>query len=143
MVSLEPITVDNVEECLRLTLMEPQREFIASNAYSLCEAYALTNHELYTPMPFAIYHEDRMVGFVMAIYQPQDANDPEDDEDVYYLARIMIDQAYQGRGYGKAALQQDDRTDQDLSPRSRNVYCTVQQSRKPTCLLLVQIPWLS
>ena len=106
MVSLEPITVDNFEECIRLTLTEPQREFIASNAYSLCEAYALTNHELYTPMPFAIYHEDRMVGFVMAIYQPQDANDPEDDEDVYYLARIMIDQAYQGRGYGKAALQQ-------------------------------------
>jgi len=105
MVTLERITADNFEECISLTLTERQRDFIASNAYSLCEAYALTNHELYTPMPYVIYHGDRMVGFTMAIYQPKDYNDPEDDEDVYYLARIMIDQQYQGRGYGKAALQ--------------------------------------
>jgi diamine N-acetyltransferase len=105
LVTLERITADNFEECIGLTLTERQREFIASNAYSLCEAYALTNHDLHTPMPYAIYHEDRMVGFVMAVYQPKDENDPEDDEDVYYLARIMIDKTYQGRGYGKAALQ--------------------------------------
>ncbi|MDI9459468.1 MAG: GNAT family N-acetyltransferase [Bacillota bacterium] len=105
MVRLEPITADNFEECISLTLTERQREFIASNAYSLCEAYALTNHQLYTPMPYAIYHEDKMVGFAMAVYQPKDDDDREDDEDVYYLARIMVDKAYQGRGLGKAALQ--------------------------------------
>lgn len=35
---------------------------------------------------------------------PIDVNDPDDDENVYYLSRIMIDKKYQGRGYGRAAL---------------------------------------
>lgn len=104
MITLEKITEDNFEECISLTLFEQQRTFIASNAYSLCEAYALTNHELYIPMPYAIYYEDIMVGFIMVVYQPIDLNDPDDDENVYYLSRIMIDKKYQGLGYGKVAL---------------------------------------
>mgnify|MGYP000471455850 FL=1 len=106
MISLRKITEDNFEECISLAVTEQQREFIASNAYSLCEAYALTNHELYVPMPYAIYNDDTMVGFAMAVYQPMDPDDPDDDENVYYLSRIMIDKKYQGLEYGKAALRE-------------------------------------
>ncbi len=104
MITLRPITIDNFEDCIRLTVSEQQRAFIASNAYSLCEAYALTNHGLYVPMPYAIYHNDALIGFTLVVYQPIDVNDPDDDENVYYLSRIMIDKKYQGRGYGRAAL---------------------------------------
>lgn len=104
MIRLEKITVDNFEMCINLSLSEQQRTFIASNAYSLCEAYAETNHPLYIPMPYAIYYGNDMVGFLMYTYQPIDVNDPEDDENIYYLSRIMIDKKYQGLGYGKLGL---------------------------------------
>lgn len=104
MITLEKITEDNFEECLSLSVTEKQKEFIASNAYSLCEAYALTNHKFYIPLPLAIYDNHKMVGFTFIVYQPIDKDNPLDDEDVYYLARIMIDKKYQGNGYGKLAL---------------------------------------
>ena len=47
-----------------------------------------------------------MVGFVLSIFQPSDEQDPEDDESVFYLARMMIDRRFQGRGYGRQAMLQ-------------------------------------
>ncbi len=55
-------------------------------------------------MPYAIYNDDIMVGFIMAVYQPIDEDDPEDDESVYFLPRLMIDKRYQGNGYGREAM---------------------------------------
>lgn len=104
MIKLESITVDNFEECLRLRVNDSQSKYIASNAYSLAEAYALTNHKLYKSITYAIYNDNVMIGFIFVIYQPIDKDDLSDDEDVYYLARIMIDYKYQGKGYGKKAL---------------------------------------
>lgn len=104
MIRLKDITEDNFEECINLRVSEEQSKFIASNAYSLCEAYALTNHEFYVPLPYAIYYKKTMIGFTMFVYQPMDDDDPHDDEDIYYLSRIMIDKKYQGLGYGKLAL---------------------------------------
>lgn len=104
MITFEKITLDNFEECIQLQVSLDQKEFIASNAYSLSEAFALTNHPNNIPIAYAIYSGKTMIGFVFAIYQPIDENDYEDDEDVYYLARIMIDKNYQGKGYGKEAL---------------------------------------
>jgi len=103
LIRLEKITIDNFEDCLRLTVNDEQKEFIASNAYSLAEAYALCNHHSYVPLPLAIYARDMMVGFAFVIYEPKDDDDP-DDEDVYYLARFMIGKKYQNNGYGRSAL---------------------------------------
>jgi len=104
MIELKKITTENFEECISLSLTEEQRKYVASNAYSLSEAYATLNEGKYIPMPYAIYNDDTMVGFIMAEYQPIDEDDPEDDENVYYLARLMIDKRYQGNGYGKEAM---------------------------------------
>lgn len=87
-----------------LRLTGKHQEYIASNAYSLAEAYVIESDGINRAMPYAIYNDDIMVGFVMAVYQPIDINDPEDDEDAYYLARLMIDKKYQGKGYGKEAM---------------------------------------
>lgn len=104
MITFKKITADNFEDCLRLSVTDEQKVFVASNAYSLAEAYALTNHPLYVPLPLGIYVDDTMVGFVMVNYEPIDKNNPDDYEDIYYLARMMIDKRYQGKGYGKEAL---------------------------------------
>lgn len=89
-VSFREITQDNFFECMRLSVREDQ-PFVASNAFSVAESkifpYWITK---------AIYHEDKMVGFLMYT--------KDFDKNELYLCRFMIDQKYQGKGYGKAAL---------------------------------------
>ena len=52
-------------------------------------------------MPYAIYNEDIMVGFIMLSYNEA----KEDcDENNYYIWRLMIGEEYQGKGYGKESM---------------------------------------
>ena len=104
MIELKKITEDNFKECISLDLTVEQGEYIATNAYSLSEAYAINNDGINTAMPYAIYSDNEMVGFVMAEYQPIDENDPDDNENIYYLSRLMIDKRFQGKGYGKKGM---------------------------------------
>ena len=105
MISLRIIDEENFVKCISLKLTIEQQEHIASNCYSLAEAYAMRN-SLSIPIPYAVYFEEDIVGFVMFEYQPFIENNPEFDEAVFYISRMMIDKKYQGKGYGREALQQ-------------------------------------
>ena len=88
---LKEIDKENWEECIELKVAKDQESFVASNAYSLLQANY--NEGLY---PFAIYDNETMVGFVM--YEKDDiAQD-------MGMCRLMIDEKYQNKGYGKAAI---------------------------------------
>ena len=101
MIELKKITFDNFDECIKLETTEEQKSFVATNIRSLAQAYvALTNNDC-IPMPFAIYHNDIMVGFIMLSYAKADETV---DEDAYWVWRLMIDKSYQGKGYGKGAM---------------------------------------
>ena len=102
MVELRKITYDNFNKCIKLEPNEEQKNYVASNIYSIAEAYvALTNNEC-IPMPYALYNDDIMVGFIMLSYGEDDKNK---DENVYGIWRFMIDKKYQGKGYGKEAME--------------------------------------
>jgi len=92
-VSLRPVTPENVYEVLRLRVTKEQEQFVADNARSLAEA-------AYNPFawPRAIYADETPVGFVM-LY-----DDPHTPE--YFLWRLLIDQRYQRLGLGRQAIQQ-------------------------------------
>jgi diamine N-acetyltransferase len=104
MVEFRKITYDNLEECTKLKLHPEQENFLASNLYSLAEAYVsitIEGENSYTT-PYAIYAEDKMVGFILLDYYP------EDDifgENAYHIWRLMIDKDQQGKGYGKMAIE--------------------------------------
>jgi len=92
MVKLKEITADNYDDCLKLEVSDGQKNFVASNMYSLAQAWVFYN----TAYPFAIYAGDEMVGFIMmGYYKPKG---------VYNIWRFMIDKRFQNKGYGKAAL---------------------------------------
>ena len=91
MVEFKEITTDNYNECLKLEVSDNQKNFVASNMYSLAQAWVF--HE--NAYPFAIYADNKMVGFIMMGYKP---------EGIYNIWRLMIDKRFQGKGYGKAAL---------------------------------------
>ncbi|HJP32532.1 MAG TPA: bifunctional GNAT family N-acetyltransferase/class I SAM-dependent methyltransferase [Candidatus Latescibacteria bacterium] len=92
-ISLRPVTGDNVDSIINLsdTLRGIQGRIVAPNATSLAEAY--TNHHAW---PRGIYAGDTAVGFLMLKENPDIAE--------YFLWRLMIGGEYQGKGYGRRAV---------------------------------------
>ncbi|MDR2976780.1 MAG: GNAT family N-acetyltransferase [Streptococcaceae bacterium] len=94
MTKLRKIDAENYWECLNLKVAEQQSTFVAPNSVSLAEAWVFSEEA----RPFAIYSDDgQMIGFVMLACYPEK---PE-----FVIWRFMIDQRFQGQGYGKSALQ--------------------------------------
>ena len=98
-VTLREITADTVIKVVRLSVAEHQKGFVASNAVSLAQA-------LFAPEAWyrAIYCGDEPAGFVML--HDESLRSPPPQQPEVGVWRFMIDQAFQGRGVGRAALQQ-------------------------------------
>jgi diamine N-acetyltransferase len=102
-VSLRPVTQDNWRAVVHLNVAEDQREFVAPNVYSLAEAaydQSLT--------PAAIYADETLIGFALSTREPFQGEwgfteTPYEGE--LGILRVMVDQQYQGQGYGKQAMQ--------------------------------------
>jgi diamine N-acetyltransferase len=92
-VELRDIDKDNWQKCIRLRVKTEQEGFVASNAYSLCQAHYETGWRAQ-----AVYEGDVMVGFVMF-------GDVRHPDWGYWIVRIMIDKTHQGRGLGRSALE--------------------------------------
>ena len=90
-VTLQPVTRENFSACLKLHLPPEQQRHVAPNVYSLAEAYV--NPEF---TPRAIYANDELVGFAMYGLETETGR--------WWIIRLMIESAQQGRGYGRAAL---------------------------------------
>ena len=94
MVELKPITEENFIDAFNLKLAPGQEEFVSHPVRSLAQAYVYRDQ----CQPFGIYDKDKMVGYVMVIY---DYDVPE-----YDIWHMMIDQSQQCHGYDIAALDQ-------------------------------------
>lgn len=92
-VELREINMDNFRECIKLSVKDDQKKFVASNMYSLAEAKVdnVSN-------PYAIYNGDVMVGFIMYDFDV--------DTKIGWITRLMVDQRYQGKGFGRVAMAQ-------------------------------------
>lgn len=103
-VTLEKVTYANFWEICELKVAEPQKDFVAANLMSLAGAYVCVTTGG-TAQPFGVYAGKRLVGFVMIGYGTNDEMDLPVAVDNYCLWRLMIDERYQGKGYGRAAVQ--------------------------------------
>ena len=92
MVELRAITEDNFIDAFHLQLAPGQEAFVSHPIRSLAQAYVYRDQ----CQPFGIYAEEKMVGYVMVIY---DYDIPE-----YDIWHMMIDASRQGKGYGSKAL---------------------------------------
>jgi diamine N-acetyltransferase len=91
-VSLRKVTRNTVRDICRLSVAENQKCFVAPNSVSIAQAYFQGKNTWFR----AIYAGGTPVGFAMIDDNPKTGR--------YYLWRFMIDEKYQGRGYGKRAL---------------------------------------
>lgn len=96
-IRLKPVTRDNWEEAIKMKVKESQRDFVPSAAVSLAKVYIKPDGDAIEYIPFSIYDNEQMVGFIMHAYEPDTAN-------MYWINGFFIDKNYQGRGYGRPAL---------------------------------------
>jgi len=92
MVELRAITEDNFIDAFHLKLAPGQEAFVSHPIRSLAQAYVYRNQ----CQPFGIYAGEKMVGYVMVIY--------DDDVPEYDIWHMMIDESMQGHGFGSEAL---------------------------------------
>ena len=100
-IKLESVNDSNREAVLALSVREDQ-PFVAPNDVSLRQADEANSEQPGIARPFAIYADEKLVGFCMFAFDPEE----EDEDDRYWLWRFMIDKNEQGKGYGQAALQE-------------------------------------
>lgn len=91
-ITLRPITAQNWQRCIHLQLAPEQASRLASNVYSLAQAYVDPGCT-----PRAIYAGEQMIGFVMTEFMKATG--------AYSIPRFMIDLEWQGAGHGGQALQ--------------------------------------
>lgn len=92
-ITLQKIDENNFIDAFQLKLGPGQDQFVSHPIRSLAQAYVYYSQ----CTPFGIYCDGTMVGYVMVIYDY--------DLSEYNIWHLMIDAAFQGKGYGKAAMQ--------------------------------------
>ena len=80
---------------LKISEADERARFVAPNVRSLADAWLYRENGDVFPM--AIYWNELVVGFLLL--------EIDKDEAEYFIWRIMIGQQYQGRGYGRKALE--------------------------------------
>ncbi|MBO4837884.1 MAG: GNAT family N-acetyltransferase [Lachnospiraceae bacterium] len=106
-VRLVKADLKNFDALIDLAPDEEGKNFVASNVYSLAEAYANVMSGRYA-QPFGIYDGDTPVGFLMIGYDIVDEGDDPVKcpyiRNSYLIWRFMVDEKYLHQGYGKAAM---------------------------------------
>ena len=115
MIELQKITPNNFEAVLELNVTEAQESFVDDPYHCLAEAYVnLTNKDI-PPLLFAITSGYEVIGLAMMEYHKRNdkkfpyeelehLHETYGDKAIYELSRLIIDEAHQGKGLGKAAL---------------------------------------
>ena len=98
-VTIRPIDRENWREALTLAVQPSQQPFVAEYEpivlIGLAKAYVGSLGLIW--LPYAIYADDLMVGFVAVAYGPESQHQ-------YWIYHFFIDQGHQGKGFGKLAL---------------------------------------
>lgn len=89
MIELRAITEENYEQVLSLKASVEKESFVDSVPYSLAEAWVFYNDT----KPFAIYANNKMIGFV-SMYV---------GENNYQIINFLIDDVFQRKGLGTEA----------------------------------------
>ena len=100
-VELRPVTAENWRALIKLQVREDQREFVASNLHSIAEAqFGYEEEGHWNFYPFGVYANEEPVGFLMHCINYKHSRFQG------FIVRLMVDEHYQGKGYGRAAMEQ-------------------------------------
>ena len=101
-ITLQPVKATNWESLIALKVREDQKGFVGSNLFSIAEAqfgFEFEKNGHWDLHPFGIYEDNQPVGFLMYGYN---FGHPTWQA---YIFRLMIDEKYQGMGFGRSGMQ--------------------------------------
>ena len=95
------MTKDNWEELIDLKVREDQKNFVASNLYSIAESQFGEDFEGHWDFhPFGIYDDEgKPVGFLMYGLNFEHAKQQA------FIIRLMVDEKYQEKGHGRFGVE--------------------------------------
>src|SRR5215203_2860059 len=100
MAEIRPVTKDNWQALIKLKVRDDQKHFVASNVYSIVQAQFGDEYEGHWELqPFGIYEGDTPVGLLMYALN---FSHPREQA---YIQRLMVDEKFQGKGYGKFGME--------------------------------------
>lgn len=91
-VSLYPVNRDTWRAVAQLKVAAAQYQFVAEPAYYLAMC---CYEDLWQPLAISV--DEQVIGFMMWAIDPADGS--------CWLGGILVDQRYQGQGYGRLAIQ--------------------------------------
>ena len=99
MPEIRPVTSENWEALIALKVRDDQKNFVASNLYSIAQAQFGDEYKGHWDLfPYGIYAAEVPVGFLMYAYKFDHPNHQA------FITRLMIDEKYQGKGYGRFGM---------------------------------------
>ena len=98
-IELRDVTTENLFWCFEFGCQGISKQFIATNAISLAEAYVYTKNGDFVA-PLTVYDNDAIIGFVMIAYDKKIGISSGN----YLLFRFMIDKNFQNQGYFKPIM---------------------------------------
>jgi len=117
MIRLERVTQDNLQQVITLDIADEQRNFLETPSvlYGIAEVQF---HPTY--LPYTILDDDVMVGFVIYGYLPEDSLK-------WWIPLLIIDKCYQGKGYGRAAMEAVIKTVREQVPNCKEIALSYKQ----------------
>lgn len=99
-ITLQPVTAANWRELIKLKVRDDQAHFVASNVHSIAESqFGFEDEGHWNISPFGIYADEEAVGFLMY------ATNLGHSRIQVFIQRLMVDEKFQGKGYGRQAMQ--------------------------------------
>ncbi len=96
------LTRETLRHLAALSVRDDQTTFVAPNLMTMAQSLFEPGSEIY-----GIWDGESAVGMlaVVDMSHPHADLDEGDDPDGIYIWRLMVDQAHQGKGYGRSALE--------------------------------------
>jgi diamine N-acetyltransferase len=98
-IELRAVTQDNWQSLIKLKVRDGQKDFVASNLYSIAESHFGFDEEGHWELsPYGLFLNGGPVGFAMTGLNINHSRFQG------LILRLMVDERYQGRGYGRQAM---------------------------------------
>lgn len=93
--TISKVNQENFRQCAKLEVADDQKPFVAPNLHTIAWAYVDQNL-----IPYAICEGETVVGLAAVEFVPEN-----EDYDRHWVPRFMIGEQFQGKGYGRLAME--------------------------------------
>ena len=103
MIHLEAITWDNLPAIQNLTIPKAQQAFVQTISTFLAQSYVNLKSG-FQDESLAVYDDDTLIGYAKLVFVPKGEEVYDMPTDSFMIDALIIDQAHQGKGYGKPIM---------------------------------------